>query len=101
MIAIRQSSLTKEAFQFFDLLKNQLSIQGSIFDPPPATIRGNMINLDDPDVAVIGYFRASDVQADTLFIPRSDVEAPRQILEIRDDCRVFGNSTIERPVFWE
>ena len=98
MAIVKQHSLTKEAYQFYDLLKNQLSIQGNIFDPPPATIRGNMINLDNPDESVIGFFRASDVQTDTIFISRNELEDPRQIIEVRDDCRRFG--TTERPPFW-
>lgn len=101
MIAVEQHSLTKEAYQFFDLLKNQLSIEGNIFDPPPATIRGNMINLDNPDEEVIGYFRASDVKTDTLFILRNELEDPRQVVQINDDCRVFENSTTNKPPFWE
>ena len=100
MAIVKQYSLTKEAFQFYDLLKNQLSIQGDIFDPPPATIRGNMINLDNPDEEVIGYFRASDVATDTIYILRDDLEEPKPIKQIFDDCRVFKGATTERPPFW-
>ena len=101
MVIVKQSSLTKEAYQFFDLLKNQLSIHGNIFDPPPATIRGNMINLGQPDEDVIGFFRASDVKTDTLYLLRNDVEEPRAIKQLNDDCRVYDNSTTERPPFWQ
>ena len=64
----QQRSLTKSAFQFFDLLQNQLNIQGNIFDPPPAKLGTNIINLDNPDEDVIGYFGVSDVSRDSLFI---------------------------------
>jgi hypothetical protein len=101
LVVVQQSSLNKSAYQFYDLLKNQLSIQGNIFDPPPATIRGNMINLDDPDSDVIGYFRASDVQIDTLYITRAEVEEPRPIDQINDDCRVLENSSTQKPSFWK
>ncbi len=101
LVVVRQYSLNKTAYQFYDLLKNQLSIQGNIFDPPPATIRGNMINLDDPDAEVIGYFRASDVQIDTLYITRAEVGTPKPILQINDDCRVLDNSTTTKPPFWK
>lgn len=101
MIVVKQHALTKGAYQFYDLLHNQLSIQGTIFDPPPATIRGNFINLDNPDEDVIGYFSASDVATDTLFISRAEVEEPRAIKQINDDCRVFENSTTQVPSFWQ
>ncbi len=101
MVVIEQASLTKEAFQFFDILKNQLSIQGNIFDPPPATIRGNIISLDNPDDEVIGYFRASDSFRDTLFISKDAILETQPIRWVNDDCRVLENSTTEKPPFWE
>ena len=70
MVIVQQLSISKEAHAFIDLLKKQLSIDGDIFDPPPATIRGNMINLDRQEENVIGYFHASDVSIDTVFIDR-------------------------------
>ncbi len=101
MVVVKQYSLSKEAYQFYDLLRSQLSIQGTIFDPPPATIGGNIINLDNPDESVIGFFVAASVSTDTLFIRRSDVEEPRAIKQINDDCRVFENSTTQVPPFWK
>ena len=68
LVRIEQHTLTKDAFQFFKLLKAQTSIDGDLFDPPPATLRGNMINLSDPNENVIGYFRASDVSVDSLVL---------------------------------
>ncbi|HFA51828.1 MAG TPA: DUF4249 domain-containing protein [Bacteroidetes bacterium] len=100
MAVVKHSSLTKEAYQFFDLLKNQLSIEGDIFDPPPATIRGNMINLDKPDEEVIGYFRASDTVTDTVFVSRNEIANPLNLDVLNDDCRVIKNSTTEKPPFW-
>lgn len=68
MVVIHQLSISREAHAFFDLLNKQLSIEGDIFDPPPATIRGNMINLDHGEENVIGYFYVSNVSIDTVFI---------------------------------
>ncbi len=101
MVAIEQLSLTKDAFSFYKLLNNQISIDGDIFDPPPASISGNIINLDNPDEAVIGYFHASDVASDTLFVEAdflNETQLPRQI---NDDCRVLDNSVVEEPHFWQ
>jgi len=70
LLRIEQHTLTREAYQFFQLLKSQISIDGDLFDPPPATLRGNMINLSNPDENVIGYFRASDVNVDSIYLHR-------------------------------
>jgi len=100
-IKVEQYSISEEAYLFFKLLKNQLSINGDIFDPPPATIRGNMISLGSPDEDVIGYFRASDVSVKSIFIPRKILEDTKVLKVINDDCRVLRNSTTQRPLFWE
>ncbi|NNE29626.1 MAG: DUF4249 domain-containing protein [Saprospiraceae bacterium] len=100
MAVIDHASLTKEAFQFYDVLKNQLSISGDIFDPPTATIRGNMINLDEPESPTIGWFRGSDVYRDTIFINRSVLSNPAPPRVINDDCRVLNNSTTQLPPYW-
>ena len=101
MAVIHQLSISGEAHAFFDLLEKQLSIDGDIFDPPPATIRGNMINLDRQEENVIGYFHASDVSIDTVFIERSDIEDFQNTRQINDDCRVLRWATVDKPDFWE
>ena len=100
MVILEQRSLTKSAFQFFDLLNNQLSIQGNIFDPPPAQIGTNIINLDNPDEDVIGYFAASDVSRDSLFIDNGKILESQPVRVVNDDCRVLPNSTVDVPPFW-
>ena len=100
LVRVEQYSLSREAFQFFQLLKGQLSIDGDIFDPPPATIRGNMINLSNPDENVIGYFRASDISVDSIFLTNDMLLERRPLQLLDDDCRVFRNGTTERPPYW-
>jgi len=100
-ITVQQLSISEEAYLFFKLLNNQLSINGDIFDPPPATIRGNMISQENPNENVIGYFMAADVSVKSIFISK-EILGDRQILKvINDDCRVLINSTVQPPSFWE
>jgi len=104
MVAFEQRSISKEAFQFFNILQNQLSIDGDIFDPPPAIVRSNMINLSNPDEDVIGFFYVSDVHLDTIYINNADLTLPKPNDVLNDDCReIFGNnvfSTVDRPEWW-
>ncbi len=100
-ITVQQLSISEEAYLFFKLLDNQLSINGDIFDPPPATIRGNMISLENPNETVIGYFLAADVSVKSIFISK-EILGDKQILKvINDDCRVLLNSTVQPPPFWD
>ena len=100
LIRVFQNSITKEAFQFFELLESQLSISGDLFDPPPATLRGNIINITEPEDPVIGYFYASDVAVDSLFLERSELQDPYLDFEYWDDCRTLDQSTTKRPRYW-
>lgn len=99
-IEIRQFSITEDAFEFFRVLRNQLEISGSIFDPPPATIGSNIINLNDPDAPTIGYFGAFDVQYYNEFIDLELITDPQTRQFVPDDCRQLQNSTTERPADW-
>lgn len=100
-LTIEQHSVSESAFQFLSAIKGQLEIDGDIFDPPPATTRGNIINLNNPDENVIGYFMASDVVETTLFLFPSDLDRLQQVIPIPDDCRLTDpTATTNRPVFW-
>ncbi|OKL40663.1 DUF4249 domain-containing protein [Pontibacter flavimaris] len=67
---VQQFSLTPAAFEFWRLLQQQQTSVGSIFDPPPARIRGNLYNASDPEEEVYGYFGASGVAEKSLIIDR-------------------------------
>jgi len=62
-----QSALTKEAYEYWrkvDILANQV---GSIFDTPPAYIPGNVVNVNNPDEKVLGYFQAVNQTYDRFY----------------------------------
>lgn len=100
MAVVEQYSLTKDAYAFFEVLAEQLEISGDIFDPPPASLNGNIINLDQPDEETIGYFWAASMVNDTIFIKRSLLTNPAPAVIIRDDCRGIRNSFTEKPDYW-
>jgi hypothetical protein len=100
LMRVEQLSLTQDAFEFFSLLNEQLNIDGDLFDPPPATLRGNLVNLADPDEIVIGYFYASDASVDSIFVSNAELEGQALTTVIPDDCQQLPGATIERPVYW-
>jgi len=60
-IELKQMSLTKNAFEFWRLYQEQTTRSGSILDPLPSPIPGNVYSLDNSNELVLGYFEASDV----------------------------------------
>ncbi len=74
-IFIRQYSLTQEAFNYWKAVEAQRENTGTIFDPPPSILVGNIINEDDPDEEVLGLFQVSGANDKTLQISRLDITA--------------------------
>ncbi len=67
-ILVRQQSLTREAYQYFLLMKKNTESIGSIFDPQPSELKGNIRCISDPEEGVIGYLTASDIKQQRIFI---------------------------------
>ena len=53
------SSTSREAFDFWNQIDVVSNSAGSIFDIPPAKVRGNIFNVEDPTEEVLGYFEAN------------------------------------------
>jgi Domain of unknown function (DUF4249) len=60
-INVKQFNISRQAYHYYTKLKSQLNRSGSIFDPLPATVRGNIINIKDSDDTALGFFEVSSV----------------------------------------
>jgi hypothetical protein len=60
-INIEQLSLSREAYQFWQRYDDQVARTGSILDPLPSSIRGNVYNETDSADFALGYFFASAI----------------------------------------
>ena len=104
-----QSSITKKAHEYWrqvDILANQT---GSIFDTPPAEIKGNVANVNNREEKVFGYFQVANQTQDRFYLLPGDfpfpilmnsctydlsiVEYPYRCL----DCLSVRNSSYNRP----
>ncbi len=72
-ILVKQYAITKEAYQYFEILKKNTEQQGSIFDPQPSQLKGNIHSVDDPEEPVIGFVTASSVTQKRLFIKNEEL----------------------------
>lgn len=99
-VDLKQLSITAGAYRFLRLVKQQVGTSGSVFDPPPANIRGNMISLDNPNEVVLGYFMAAGEVEERIYINGADLDFRQQNGLIPDDCRVVDNTTIDPPADW-
>lgn len=100
-VEVKQLSLSQEAHRYWSSIEEQISSSGSIFEPPPAAIMGNIENVNDPEDLVFGYFGASAISTKSIFIQASEAPYhPDDTLVFPDDCRRFPNSTSIKPSFW-
>lgn len=71
-ILVKQECLTKKAYEYFLLLKKNTESIGSIFDPLPSDLKGNIQCVSNPDEGVIGYLTASSLSQKRIFITQVD-----------------------------
>lgn len=67
-VLLRQYSLNKEAYEFYELMKKNTELLGSIFDVQPSELRGNIHCINDDQAIAIGYITASTVNEKRIFV---------------------------------
>jgi hypothetical protein len=92
-VLVTQYSQTAEAFEYWKKIDDQARSVGSIFDPPPSQITGNLSISGNPTVEVLGFFEASSVKSRRIFIERRDFET------LEENSPVFSDAGINAPCF--
>lgn len=72
-INVRQYGLTKEAYQYWQIIEKSTQRTGTIFDPQPAQVVGNIRCVTNPSEPVIGYASVSSVTEKRIFIDHNEV----------------------------
>jgi len=85
---VRQYSLSPEAYSFWKQLQDINQKMGSLFDPTPMAVLGNIHGVDDPDIPVLGYFQASAVSQKRIFVDRSDLPEDMVISTGYEYCEI-------------
>lgn len=102
LVEVEQMSLSKTAFEFFKLIREQKENASDLFQPPSGEIKGNLkpLNSDEP---VIGLFWATSIKRKSIFIHRDEVPYPlTPITFFTDDCTTYyPHSFTEKPALWE
>jgi hypothetical protein len=125
--AVFQHSITPEAYAYWENINDVAFRDGSLFETPPAAVRGNFQNTENPDELVLGYFEAARVDTASFFvtneeigfrvpeecglipaeafrdIPSMCVPCVREQLGVREaclDCLTLPNSSLERPPYF-
>jgi hypothetical protein len=85
-ILVNQYALSKNAYEYWEQLKNTTETLGSLFDPQPSRVSGNIQNINDPGETVIGYFDGGSSTQKRIFIRFRDLPGHLQITIPQDVC---------------
>ena len=107
---ISQFSISEDEFNYWSNIKEVIDIDGSLFDPPPGTVIGNIRNVEDANDVAVGYFSVASVSFVRNFINSDELDffvrpkcagffftPPFGCM----DCEAVNNSTLEKPAYWE
>lgn len=72
-IEVKQYALTKDAYDYWTLLKKNTENLGSIFDAQPSASIGNLHNVNNAAEVVIGYISAGSVTKSRIFIDKKQL----------------------------
>lgn len=69
-ILVKQYALNEKSYNYWKEQENINESLGTLFDPQPYVIKGNLYNPDDENEIVLGFFDASSVQRKRIFISK-------------------------------
>jgi len=72
-ILVKQLSISKEEFEFWNKLKMTTKDVGDAFGLQPFSISGNIRNLEDHKEPVLGYFQTGGVETKRMYINRKEI----------------------------
>ena len=72
-ILVDQYALTREAYHYWETIRSNSQKLGTLFDPQPSQLAGNIRSLKDPAEPVVGFASAASQQQKRIFIDFSQV----------------------------
>lgn len=67
-VNVKQYALSEEAYNYWSELQKATESLGTLFDPQPSIVQGNIYNVNDDTELVLGYFDASSVSEKRIFV---------------------------------
>lgn len=107
-VLVRQYALSKEAYDYWLNLKKNTENLGSLFDPQPSQVIGNIRCVSQPEETVLGYFDVTAATEKRIFIRQNELPKWKRITGY-ESCRLdsiflenfLGNPPPDMPVISE
>ncbi|WP_210514305.1 DUF4249 domain-containing protein [Hymenobacter terricola] len=96
-ILVQQHALTKEEYAYWELLRKNTESIGTLFDPQPAQLTGNVHSFSTPSDLALGFIGAHSLTEQRIFIRRSDLPAAWRVPNGYESCLPPDSVFIDRP----
>jgi hypothetical protein len=109
-----QRRVDKAAYEYFKHIGSVANPEGTVFDTPPGSVKGNCYYTDNPSERPLGYFEVAAI--DTFRVPLRISDFPREyyvyphctdgdFIQGSDqecfNCLILPNSSLKKPHYWE
>jgi hypothetical protein len=103
IVILRQYSLNQESYSYYKELRNQLEAEGTLFDPMPSQLKGNIRCVTDPSKKALGFFEVSSIHSESFVLSneplRPDNLSVRRVDDL-DHLADFDSSWELLPEYW-
>ncbi|WP_460977581.1 DUF4249 domain-containing protein [Spirosoma knui] len=102
-LEVQQQAISKGAYAFWKSVRQLVNNTGGLFDAAPTPVQGNMRCVSNPDEAVYGYFGATGISEQSVYVDRSggqgtpDVTMPVSVPQ-PSACVPCENSQYRTPI---
>jgi len=72
-LRVKQQSLSSDAYDYWRRMNDQSVESGGLYEKQPASVVGNISNLSDPEELVLGYFYATQLREQSLFVHNNNL----------------------------
>jgi Domain of unknown function (DUF4249) len=105
-IEVKQHTISRRAYQFWERFQQQNQRSGSIFDPIPAPVVGNVSNVNNSADIALGFFEVASISKKRIEIPGDTlvgkVNYDKLLVPAGDCSRAFPLSVYDKfpPPGW-
>ena len=86
-ILVKQRAQTTEEYRYWEALRKNTEDLGTLFDPLPSQLTGNVRCLTDPAAVALGFVGAYSVTEKRLFVSRNELPASWRTITGYEECR--------------
>lgn len=103
IVVLKQFTLNEQSYNFYKQLSDQLEAEGTLFDPSPFQLKGNIFCVNDPTKKAIGIFEASSHVSRSFALNNEPLRPEKLSIRRVPDLNYLSNFGMSRevvPSFW-